>query len=46
MKLIAVQTFTDRQGNERQQNEQFDVRDEQEAQQYIRSGQAKQAESK
>ena len=44
MKLTAVQTFTDRSGQEHKQNESFECRDNQEAQEYIRNGQAKAAE--
>lgn len=44
MKLIASQQFTDKQGNTRKANESFEVRDNAEAQEYIRNGQARQAE--
>ena len=44
MKLIAVQAFTDKQGNQHQANESFEVKNDSEAQEYIRSGQAKAAE--
>lgn len=41
-KLTATQQFTDKQGVTHQANESFDVKDDQEAQEYIRKGQARQ----
>ena len=41
MKLTAVQKFTDKQGRSHEKNESFEVQNDQEAQEYIRQGQAK-----
>ena len=41
MKLIALQKFTDKSGQSREKNESFEVANQQEAQEYIRGGQAK-----
>lgn len=41
MKLIALQKFTDKSGKSREKNESFEVPDQQEAQELIRNGQAK-----
>ena len=43
-KLIATKQFTDKQGQQRQANESFEARNDQEAQEYIKNGQARQAE--
>ena len=45
MKLTAKQQFTDKSGTARKVGDQFEVRDDQEAQQYIRSGQAEEDQS-
>ena len=41
MKLTATQQFTDKQGNAHKANETFEVQDQNEAQEYIRNGQAR-----
>ena len=40
MKLVAKQKFTDQNGTTRNVGDQFEVQNDQEAQQYIRQGQA------
>ena len=42
-KLVATQDFTDKQGTKRRKDEQFQAQNDQEAQEYIRQGQARDA---
>jgi len=41
--LVATQDFTDKQGTKRRKDEQFQAQNDQEAQEYIRQGQAREA---
>lgn len=45
MKLTATQQFTDKQGNAHKANETFEVQDQNEAQEYIRNGQAREQQT-
>ena len=42
-KLVATREFTDKSGKTHKQDEAFEVKDDQEAQQYIDNGQARKA---